>query len=57
MTNQTPLRIRLQSVTFVGCTPVFTGTDQTGRQHTFVSTVNYTVKQARSLLDQTLTFH
>lgn len=54
MKNASLARITLNSVTFVGDTPIFTGTDQTGRRRTFTSTVNYSVRQAQSLLNKTI---
>lgn len=48
------VRVTLTSVTFVGNTPIFTGTDQAGRRRTFTSPVNYSVRQAQSLLNRTI---
>ncbi|MBS1807557.1 MAG: hypothetical protein JST84_05135 [Acidobacteria bacterium] len=48
------VKVTLSSVTFVGSRPVFTGTDQTGRKRTFTSPVNYSVQEAKSLLNQTI---
>ena len=51
------MKITIKSVTFVGHTLHFTGIDQTGRQRTFISPVEYSVRQAQQFINQTFTIY
>ena len=51
------MRITIKSITFVGEKLYLAGIDATGRQRTFASPVEYSVRQASKLINQTITIY